>query len=155
MLILHIENEIREEKYRLNFKLIFPFPPMDIPSNLKYEYEIMVTEEYVARGIGLDVQVFSTPSLVLCMETAAYKAVEKYIPEGFTTVGTGICIRHIKATPIGDKVRCVATLVKREGNKLEFEVEAYDSEGKIGEGRHWRYIIDIEKFQKGLRRKKI
>ncbi len=124
---------------------------MELPENLQYEYRMKVTKEYVAKGIGLNVEVFSTPSLVLCMETAAYKAVEKHLPQDFTTVGTGICIKHLKATPLGDTVRCIATLVSQEGNKLEFHVEAYDSEGKVGEGKHYRYIVNKKKFEKRVR----
>ena len=126
------------------------FPPMGIPENVEYIYEMKVTDEYVARGIGLDIEVFSTPSLVLCMETAAYLAVAPYLNKGHTTVGTGICIKHLKATPKGDTVRCTAKLVKREGNLMEFEVVAHDSSGKVGEGKHWRYMVHKEKFTKKI-----
>ncbi len=119
---------------------------MEIPENVEYTHKVKVTDEYVAKGIGLDIHVFSTPSLVLCMETAAYRAVEPYMDEMHTTVGTGICIKHLKATPKGDTVTCRAKLIKKDGNLLEFEVIAHDSSGKVGEGKHWRYVVDKEKF---------
>ncbi len=128
---------------------------MKLPGNVRYEYRLVVTEEYVAKGIGLNVKVFSTPSLVLCMETAALKAVERYLPDTHTTVGTGICIKHMKATLLGDTVVCKATLLKQDGNKLEFFVEAYDSQGKVGEGKHYRYIVDKKKFEEKLSGKKV
>jgi len=128
---------------------------MKIPENLEYEHHVKVTEEYVAKGIGLDVKIFSTPSLVLCMEIAAYKAMEKYIPEDYTTVGTGICIKHLKATPIGDTVRCRARLIKQDGKKLEFEVSAFDSQGKVGEGKHYRYIVNKKEFEERIAGSKV
>ncbi len=124
---------------------------MEIPENAEYEYEIEVTEELTARQIGLNVLVFSTPSLVQTLEIAALRCVAPYLPETHTTVGTGICIKHLKATPIGDKVRARAKLIKRDGPKLEFEVVAWDSQGKIGEGKHYRYIINKQEFESRIK----
>jgi len=118
-----------------------------IPDDASYEYEVEVTKEYAARGIGLKVEVLSTPSLVLLMEIASHKAIEKYLPEGYTTVGGGICMKHLKPTPVGDKVRVLSKLTRRDGKKLDFEVVAYDSSGKIGEGEHRRYIVKVEYFE--------
>jgi predicted thioesterase len=33
-----------------------------------------------------------------------------------------------------------------DNRKLTFKVEAFDEKGKIGEGIHERFIINIEKF---------
>ncbi len=124
---------------------------MEIPENVEYEYEIEVTEELTARQIGLNVLVFSTPSLVQTLEIAALRCVADYLDDAHTTVGTGICIKHMKATPIGDHVKARAKLIKVEGPKLEFEVEAWDSKGKIAEGKHYRYVVNKEKFEAKIR----
>jgi fluoroacetyl-CoA thioesterase len=129
------------------FKLKGHAPSMNIPENAEYEYEVEVKEELTARQIGLDVLVFSTPCLVQAMEIAALRCVEPYLPDTHTTVGTGVCIKHLKATPLGDKVRVKAKLMKVDGPKLEFEVEAWDSQGKVGEGKHYRYIVEKKKFE--------
>ncbi len=124
---------------------------MEIPENLEYQYEVEVTEELTAKQIGLGVLVFSTPSLVQILEIAALRCVAPYLPKTHTTVGTGICIRHLKATPLGDKIRAKAKLIKQDGPKLEFEVEAWDSTGKVAEGKHYRYIVEKEKFESKIR----
>ncbi len=124
---------------------------MNIPLDIEYEYEIEVTEELTARQIGLEVLVFSTPSLVQTLEIAALKCVQPYLPETHTTVGTGICIKHLKATPIGDRIKARAKLIRVNGPKLEFEVEAWDSQGKVGEGKHYRYIVDKKEFENRIK----
>jgi fluoroacetyl-CoA thioesterase len=48
------------------------------------------------------------------------------------------------------KVRCESSLVKSEGKKLYFELNAWDEKGLIGTGTHTRYIVHAEEFMKKL-----
>ncbi len=106
------------------------------------------TASYYGSG-GIDV--FATPAMVSLMENAALQ-IDKYLEEGYATVGTEICVKHVKATPVGMKVRAKAKLVQIEGQKLLFEVEAFDEEGKIGFGTHRRYVIDKQRFFEKIKR---
>jgi len=92
------------------------------------------------------VQVFATPMMVGIMENAALKAVDAFLPEGYSTVGTHLDVKHIAATPVGMTVRSDAELIEIEGKKLKFRITAHDEKGLIGEGIHSRYIINLEKF---------
>jgi predicted thioesterase len=65
---------------------------------------------------------------------------------GQTTVGTLLNVSHVAATPLGMQVTAKAELVTMDNRKLTFKVEAFDEKGKIGEGIHERFIINIEKF---------
>jgi len=95
-------------------------------------------------GSGL-LPVFSTPALIALMENTAMKLID--VPEGSSSVGTAICIKHLKASAIGEKISCTATLTENDERKYLFQLEAYDSKGdKIGEGTHERFIVNIEKF---------
>ena len=44
-------------------------------------------------------------------------------------------------------------MIEVEGRKLTFEVEARDSREVAGKGTHERYIIDVERFAAGLKKR--
>ena len=90
--------------------------------------------------------------MVALMENASLNVVLPYLPAGYNTVGVDISVSHVKATPVGQTVKCVATLVKVDGRKLDFEVVATDEEGLIGKGTHSRFVIDTEKFMAKLKK---
>jgi predicted thioesterase len=99
----------------------------------------------VASG-ALDV--FSTPSLVALFEQTALLAIDPTLPEGFGTVGTEVSVKHIKATPIGSKVRCTVVVTAVEGKRVSFTGEMWDEAGRIGEGTHSRFVVNKEEFKK-------
>lgn len=127
---------------------------MNLKVGDQFTSELVVEEKHTAASFGSgSIFVFSTPMMIGLMENAALKCAENGLPEGQTTVGTDVNIRHLAATPLKMKVRAIATLVEIEGKKLTFKVEAYDEVEKIGEGTHGRYIIDIEKFMNKVEQK--
>ena len=101
----------------------------------------------VASG-ALDV--FSTPSLVALFESTALRAVDPLLPQGQTTVGVEVSVRHLKATRIGQRVRCAVEVTAVEGRRISFSGEMWDEQGKIGEGTHVRIAVNIEEFIKRL-----
>lgn len=121
----------------------------------KYEVEITVTDEITAKSMRSgSLPVLATPFMVALMEQAASELCDKYIEEGLSTVGTALNIQHLAPTPVGAKVRAVATVTNYDGRKICFDVEAYDEAGLIGKGTHERFTIKIDKFmQKTAQRK--
>ena len=118
-----------------------------IRPGLNAEIEITVTETDTAAHLGSGlVPVYATPALVALMENAAVRALEGYLPEGQTTVGGQIDVRHLAATPVGMKVRARAELLEVNERILTFNVHAWDEEELIGEAKHIRYIVDEDKF---------
>lgn len=115
--------------------------------------EIVVNESQSAKKVrsGL-LDVFSTPSLVALMEDTAERSIMNVLPCGYGTVGIGINVKHIKATPMGMKVRCESVLKEVDRRKLTFYIEAYDEAGKIGEAVHSRFVIENEKFLKKIQK---
>lgn len=117
-------------------------------TGIKGREEVVVSEANSAKTMGSGtLDVFATPAMTALMEETAWKSVAPYLEEGCGTVGTLLNITHDAPTPFGMKVWCESELTEIDGRKLVFHVAAYDEKGKIGEGRHERFIIQNEKFQ--------
>lgn len=115
---------------------------------IKGKKEIVVTKEKTAKSMcsgALDV--YATPSMIALMEYTAFDSVASELDEGCGTVGTGLNIKHVAATPVGMKVTCESELIKIDGRALTFEVKVYDEKGLIGHGQHERFIVFEDKFQ--------
>ena len=107
----------------------------------------IVTNSNTAAALGSGgLAVYATPAMIALMEKAALSAVDPLLPEGWSTVGIELHIKHISATPLGMKVSARAELVTMDGRALIFKVEAFDEAGKISEGTHARFIVENEKF---------
>src|ERR1043166_4125197 len=94
-----------------------------------------------ALGSG-SLDVLGTPALVALMEAAACAAIDGHLERQQTSVGVSIEMKHLAATPAGVEVRARAELVEVDGRRLVFHVEAFDSQDRIGEGRHERALVD-------------
>lgn len=119
----------------------------NIPIGIICRDEYMVKEEHSAKIVGSgDVEVLSTPSMIMFMEMSSWKCVQRYLPEDYTTVGIKICIEHKAPAPIGDKILVETKLDRIEGRKLIFYVKTIWRDKVIGEGIHERYIVNRQRF---------
>ncbi len=120
---------------------------MALTPGMKGEATTTVVHENTAASVGAGgVEVFGTPMMIALMENASWQAVIDGLDEGYVTVGTVVDVRHLAATPLGQKVRAEAELLEVDGRRLVFKVEAYDERQKIGEGRHERAIVHLGRF---------
>jgi fluoroacetyl-CoA thioesterase len=94
--------------------------------------------------------VYATPMMILEMEMASGDAIRACLEPGWVTVGTEVDIRHLAASPVGALVRTTAKVIAVERRVIRFEVEAFDGERRIGEGRHARGLVNVAKFIKRL-----
>ncbi len=123
----------------------------NIPVGNRHSLEMTVKDMDTASHYGSGhIAVFATPAMVGFMEDTAQTCVQKYLPEGFITLGIEINVKHLKATPVGMKVFCESTLTAVDGKKLIFEIKAWDENGDIGIASHIRYIVDAKKFMEKL-----
>jgi len=91
--------------------------------------------------------VFATGFLVGFIEWACIKAVNSHLNWPVEqTVGIGININHLAATPPGLEVTARVKLIQVEGRRLIFDVEVHDEKDLISQGKHERVIINKEKF---------
>jgi predicted thioesterase len=119
----------------------------ELKAGLRSEARVDVNKQNTASVWGSGaLDVFSTPALVALMEKAAVLTAAPFLPEGCSTVGTSLNVRHIAASPVGAAVRAEAVLTGVDGRKLSFEVRAWDDNELIGEGLHERFVIDNKKF---------
>lgn len=100
-------------------------------------------------------RVFATGFMVGFIEWACIRAVNPHLdgPEE-QTVGTQVNITHTAATPPGMKVTAHVKLAVVEGRRLVFEVEARDDVEVIGKGTHERFVINKQRFDEKMSKKK-
>lgn len=119
-----------------------------------FEKKFIVNKEDTALALGSGgEEVLATPRLVAWMENIAFEAVEANQPEGSTTVGTFIELKHMAASPVGMEIRIKATLVSIEKRALNFDIDAWDTVEKIGEAIHQRFIVDKGRFNEKVLKK--
>ena len=124
---------------------------MAISTGLSFTFEKIAEPKESAAALGSGgLEVFSTPSLVALFEITAKRGVDALLPQGHSTVGIEIAVKHQKATKIGKKVQCTTTVTAVDGKKISLSGEMWDEDGKIGEGTHTRYIVNDAEFLKRL-----
>jgi fluoroacetyl-CoA thioesterase len=125
---------------------------LNFETGKRHYKEITTIDQQSAKAFGSGlVDVFATPAMIALMENTALDSIQSFIPEGFTTVGTEINVKHLKATPIGMKVTGESFIREVKYPKIVFEVHAWDEKGLIGIGTHTRVIIDEKQFMEKLK----
>jgi fluoroacetyl-CoA thioesterase len=94
--------------------------------------------------------VYATPMMILEMEMTSGDAIRSVLQPGWVTVGTEVDIRHLAASLVGATVRTSAKVTAVERRVIRFEVEAFEGERRIGDGRHARGLVNVETFTKRL-----
>ncbi|MCQ2254125.1 MAG: thioesterase family protein [Bacteroidaceae bacterium] len=118
-----------------------------LKEGLSHTSTMEVTNDKTAAVVGSgDMPVLATPMMIALMENAAMLAVAPHLNEGDSTVGGHISTSHLAPTALGKTITAKATLIKIEGRKLHFEVEAYEGEKLLGKGTHLRFVVNKEKF---------
>jgi predicted thioesterase len=111
------------------------------------EESFKVADEHSAIQVGSGgSNVLATPWLIAFMERVAYQMLADILPEGKSSVGVLVDVRHLAPTPIGSKVRVRAEVDELQGSRVVFGVQAWDQVEKIGQGSHHRVVIDEARF---------
>jgi fluoroacetyl-CoA thioesterase len=116
--------------------------------------EIIVQRSDTAKVMALSnedsfPEVFATSRMIALMELAAARAMRAALQPGQLSVGVSLNVKHTAATPVGGRVRAVATYERNDGKLFIFKVEAFDDAGSVGAGEHSRAIIDTERLLQG------
>jgi predicted thioesterase len=114
-----------------------------------------ITLEISAIHIGSgSSRVLATPWMIAFMERVSHRLLNCCLPEGYSSVGTHIDVRHLAPSPVGGAIRVRVEVLSIDGIKVFFAVEAWDNLEKVGEGRHERVVIDEARFLRRVDKKK-
>jgi predicted thioesterase len=126
-----------------------------IQEGMSREEMFQVTEEHTAIHVGSgSSRVLATPWMIAFMERVAHRLLAENLPAGESSVGVLVEVRHLSPTPVGTTVRVQVEIVKLDGTRVTFSVQAWDQVEKIGEGRHQRVVINEARFLRRVEGKK-
>ena len=98
----------------------------------------LITKHVGGKGI------FSTPAMIGLMEAASHKSLHGLLPDGQTTVGYEVHVRHVAPAAPGSTVVVTSKLTEVKGNKLYFDVACHQNDQLLGSGTHKRAIVPAE-----------
>ena len=100
-------------------------------------------------------RVFATGYLVGLAEWACMRVLTAHLdwPKE-QSVGIDVNLTHTAATPPGMTVTVDVRLEQVDGRKLLFSITASDGLERISEGTHQRYVIDTDRFNEKVAKKK-
>jgi len=119
------------------------------------EEKFQVAQEHAAIHVGSGgFYVLATPALIAFMERVAYQLLGESLPDGESSVGILVSIRHLAPTPVGATVRVQAEIISVTNSQVTFSVKAWDQAEMIAEGSHQRVVINAARFQRRVDGKK-
>jgi fluoroacetyl-CoA thioesterase len=127
----------------------------EISVGLRGEQRVLVTTDIAVDFMGQEgARVLGTPYLIGLLEMTARNSVKPLLDDGFDTVGTEVCVKHLAATPLGMHVTFQSEVLESSDRRIKFRVEAFDEKEKVAEGTHERFIINVARFATRLAAKK-
>lgn len=118
------------------------------------EKKIKTTPEMAAsRFHKSSPRVLSSPTLLTFLQTTCADALAPFLDENEMAVTIKIEISHLASTPIGMTVTIRAEILRIDGRRIYFRVEATDDMEMIAQGFNDMFIIDEDRFERGIERK--
>ena len=98
-------------------------------------------------------QVLSTPSLITFVQTTSADLMAPFLDSGEMVVSIRIELSHLASAPIGSDITIRAEIIESKGATIYFKVDAFDESEKIASGFNDMYIVNEERFARGIERK--
>jgi fluoroacetyl-CoA thioesterase len=114
-----------------------------IRAGLEGRLERVVEGDLITKHVG-GKGIFSTPAMIGLMEAASHKSLQGLLPDGQTTVGYEVHVRHLAPAAPGSTVVVTSKLTEVKGNKLYFDVACHQDGQLLGSGTHKRAIVLAE-----------
>jgi len=113
--------------------------------------DFIVETEHTTSHVGSGtIHVLATPAMIAYMEITSNRLLQQHLPEGFSSVGTTVNIRHLAPTNQGMTVSVSSEVLSVDGDKVEFKVLVHEGDKLVGDGFHGRHVIDNARFLKRL-----
>jgi predicted thioesterase len=118
-----------------------------ITPGMTREETFLVEEQHTAYHIGSgDEKVLGTPWMISFMERVSNRLVAENLSEGYMSVGVHVDVRHLAATPVKVEIRVRAEVLEVIDNRVKIFIQAWDSQEKIGQGKHLRAVVGRDRF---------
>lgn len=113
-----------------------------------YKEDTFIVEDgHSARHVGSGAsRVLATPWMIAFMERVSHRLLADCLPDGYSSVGVLVNVRHLAPSPIGQTIRVKTEITDIDRSKVTFKVEAWDDYELVGSGVHERFVIDTERF---------
>jgi fluoroacetyl-CoA thioesterase len=132
----------------------------ELTVGLRHAETIVVEDRLTVREVvgvfapGTDMPpVLATAYMIGFVEWTCMRLLEPYLEPQHRSLGTHVDVSHSGATPVGMKVTAEVTLEAVDHRRLKFGVVCRDEVEVIGEGKHERFVVDIERFLNGVEKK--
>lgn len=113
-----------------------------------FSQTVIIQSHQTAKALGSgELEVFSTPAMIAFMENTAMKLLAESLDEGYSSVGTEINAKHLRASAIGERILITATAKSIQEKSVHFEITAVNDKGNlIGTATHIRVIVNVQRF---------
>ena len=146
---------------RLNGLIYLPMSP-ELQPGLRFAWQYTVPARatvpqlYHDTPFCLDMpEVLATGYLVGMMELACVHGMLPFLDwPREQSLGTMVNFRHLAPTPPGLLLRIEGEVTEVDGQRVRFKVHAWDGQERICEGTHERCVIDTERFNQRVAKKR-
>ena len=97
-------------------------------------FEITLENSAIHLGSGSS-RVLATPWMIAFMERVSHRLLTCCLPDGFSSVGTHLDVRHLAPTPVGATIRVRAEVLSLDENRISIS--------RLKPGIIWRKLAKV------------
>ena len=116
-----------------------------IGQSAKLAHVVHSSDTATQYSAGLE-KLLSTPAIIALAIRAGAEAIDKSLPEGYTSIGRSVEFEHTAPTQVGMQITVEATVSEVQPLFIVLDILARDDAGEIGFGKHRRSIVIIDKL---------
>jgi fluoroacetyl-CoA thioesterase len=124
-----------------------------LQSGLRWTRRFEVSSDKVIGFMGDDLRVYASPAMMRDIETSCREKLDEFTADSQNSVGIRMELDHLRPTLIGMWVDVVAIVSAIEGRRVWFDIEVRDALDVVGQAKHVRFIVDLEKQKAALQTK--